>query len=355
MCSLCRKRGKKKCPHNQFQRSWIVTLCTHEIVYAAKYGYKFDFFEAYVYKNHDFLLRDYISTLASYKIKNSGLPKDFSKTEQETFVSNINTKMKFENALKLEPKDFKNNPEKRLMFKSLITGALGKFLQKKPDPCKTVYVSTGEEIEAILQQNQIINICDLSDNVCELVVQTQNKKKTKPSRKTNCIIGSYVVSFCRIEIHKDIVDLEKNGFLVYMVDTDCIAFAGLNSLQIPLSIGPCFGDFKHEYSSIKSFKAIGRKMYNVTWGETQTLHNTVKMSGLNLNSALNSNSIEPQYFKDCQDETKKLDKHVTQCRRFVKNKRCHEKMINFKVKNGVSFNRKIMTSSPRFESLPFGF
>ena len=85
---------------------------------------------------------------------------------------------------------------------------------------------------------------------------------------------------------------------ILKVDCDSLIFACESSLQIPLQISACIGDFKHEIDGeIVSYYALGAKQYCITFKVGNKVYSMSKISGVCLTSEINSDCFNEKTFE----------------------------------------------------------
>lgn len=197
--------------------------------------------------------------------------------------------MKFKNSpLELKLSDFVENCEHREHLKLLLNSALGKFNQKEKQ-INSRFIRTSRELQSLLEdKTDIVDLNDISDNVCQVNYRTSFPSK---NRKTNPTILAFITANARISLHKKIMQLKRQKFVPFYCDTDSILYAGPKGIEPPLNISLAFGDFKHELgekTTIEKFEAFGRKNFAITYtnNTTQTSQTLMKVCGLALDSKI---------------------------------------------------------------------
>lgn len=128
-CATKGKPGKRSllpCKHTERERSYVDVYSTEELIYAAVvHGYRYFFLELYIYEDADFILRNFMTRLAYFKIKHSPFPANVrTEEEKERYVTYINSRMNFMGILKRELSVTGSNgidpsPEKRAFYKQV--------------------------------------------------------------------------------------------------------------------------------------------------------------------------------------------------------------------------------------------
>jgi hypothetical protein len=97
LCRTCTEAKRNgTCHHSDLCRSWVQTYTTLDLNYAAELGYQVIFFELMAYSKSAKIYADHVSTLAYYKIKNSGFGDDIkSQADKEKFCQELNEDMDF--------------------------------------------------------------------------------------------------------------------------------------------------------------------------------------------------------------------------------------------------------------------
>ena len=252
--------------------------------------------------------------------------------------------------------------QKKNSFKLMSNAMLGKFSQR-PQFSETVFVQSQSDIEALYQNSNIVDILGISDNICEIEILPE-KVKNSPNRSGNCIIGAFVTSYARIQLHKEMQTLLTKGFNLCYVDTDGIICTAPKHLPMCLPISPCLGDYKYELgqdAEIKAYACIAKKSYSLSYHKSGTPEKDsccVKSSGLSLVSEQCANKATPEKFQSMiLNWSKKKDEliEVPQIRKYVIKNNSHVKsQINtFKLSNSLDIHRIVPNIYDM--TVPYGF
>lgn len=80
LCARCVPQKRERCFHSEQARSWSATYTMPEILYAAKLGYKFFFYELMIYQARSTFLRRFVQILAFEKLRHS-LPENYPESD----------------------------------------------------------------------------------------------------------------------------------------------------------------------------------------------------------------------------------------------------------------------------------
>ena len=84
LCKTCAESKIKICNHSEEQRSFIATYMISEIEFALTLNYKIlQIYEAHVFVDSQFILRDFIQKLNYFKTLNSNCLKNLQSTEEK--------------------------------------------------------------------------------------------------------------------------------------------------------------------------------------------------------------------------------------------------------------------------------
>ncbi len=223
----------------------------------------------------------------------------------EADLNEINERLQFfKTPLELKPSDFEENPRLREHFKLMLNAGLGKLAQRKKKS-KNFFVSEAEEISQISNEEEILNIFDISDSLCH--ISTSAKKSDvalsnlgilSQNENSNPILYAFITARTRILLHQNIMKLCEKNFTVYYCDCDGLFFTGKKGQPLPLDIGACFGQFRAQFGkdcSIQSFVSHGRKNYKICLLENGKVSSIFKLSGLSLDSELAKEAASAGY------------------------------------------------------------
>ena len=264
--------------------------------------------------------------------------------------------------IKLDPENVKVNPGMYFMAKLLLNSLWGKLCQK-PNLRKQDTVYSDIEFEA-LWNNYKINISDvhcLDFNSC-LVNYDYKDQYTPTISSQNCILGSFVASYGRMNLYK-ILDLIGSDNLLYC-DTDSVIFKEYNNeitnkLKKHIGIGNFLGQLGNELSPdenyINLFIGLAPKSYAYTTFKPNDkgLSEFVKNKGFTLNL---NNPNEPCNFKSFvklfKNPGKKLKK--TNLNHFVKNPYTGSVYMKKLEKNMYfDYNKRFIIND--VDTLPYGY
>jgi hypothetical protein len=208
----------------------VGTWCLNEIAFAIrKCGYKLlATYEVYAYKQRVKLFKSFLEPLARHKIQYSGFPSHVrADAEKQAFTNDINTTMRWEegNPLFLRPEDIVYSASLVAQYKLMMNGEflwwwwrllviranvyplslaafLGKFSQDNTQKTFSVAVHNQKELSELFWRTdcEVIDFVRMSPNVVECYLRPRSGMN-KPSLKTSPVIGSYVTSLARIEMH----------------------------------------------------------------------------------------------------------------------------------------------------------
>ncbi len=243
------------------------------------------------------------------------------------------------------------------MYKILGNAMIGKFSQRS-QRSEVISVNSKEQIESCLKNNEVLDVQDINDSVCELVVKSGRNSKNTMCRKTNCIIGAYVSALARVDIHKHICQLVESSCIPYYVDCDCIIFACKKKQAPPISPGLSVGQFKNELGEktiIKDFFSLGRKNYSLTFEKDKKTHSLTKIRGLTLTSGfVKENFSHEDYVTFCKKAFQEENDSIKiPQERWRKNGRT-KKVSAFTFTNKPSFQR-VMINDLRMSTVPYGY
>ena len=144
LCKLCCETNRNKCNHNETQRALTGCYMISEIEYALTLNYVIlHIYECHVYKQFDFILRDFVKILTSLKTKHS------METANEANFKYLNEKMELSGLLELSPSNCSFNSSKRMFYKLAQNSFFGKFGQRS-DFTRTLFLSDQSEVDGLL-------------------------------------------------------------------------------------------------------------------------------------------------------------------------------------------------------------
>ena len=365
LCKQCAETNSKQCFHSNEERSWIGTYMISEIEFALKLNYSIcQIYEAHVYTDSAFILRDFIQKLNFLKTKYTDCFENItSHEEQLKYCSYLNNKMKLDSQnFILKPETITPNPARRYFYKLLCNALFGKFIQRS-DKTDMKFVNTQDEInDTYFSPTEILDFICPNENICLLFVK-KNVLKLPPNRKINVYIGSQITAFARQVIYEHLQTiLSLPNFKVYQVECDSIYFSGPKNAACPLPLSHAVGDFKIELSkNVLNFYSLGPKHYCVNFlDESNKIQNICKFSGLSLQNELNQTIITHETFEkflnDFINHTESyLNLHQLIKQSDFKTLKISENFQKFTIRNNISNRRYLIDNTERMLTLPYGF
>ena len=365
LCSFCSETNSKTCSHTDEQRSFIATYMISEIEFALTLNYKIlQIYEAHIYTNKDFILRDFIKKLNFFKTLYSDCLKDIPAAEQAKYCELLNDKMELkEPQFTLQPNLISSNLGHRNYFKLLSNALFGKFIQRT-DQTEIKFVKNQDGInDTFFSTDRIEDFMCPNENICMLFLK-KNVFKLPPNRKQNVYIGSQVTAFARETIYRQLQKvLATPNTTVYHVECDSIYFSLPKSSPCPLDLSYAVGDFKIEYSNrILSYHSFGPKHYNLNFlNSNNEIENICKYSGLSLKNEANRNMITSETFENflaafINDLEKTFIFHQTIDKANIKSFSVTSKEQKFTFRNKISNRRHVdVTNKTRLITYPHGF
>ena len=186
--------------HTNTERALVDTYTCNEIAFAvSECGYQLlDVYELIAYTKFEKIFTNFMTFLASQKIRYSGPPTDSLNTEKDlrTFCDNINDKMGFNHQYtKITPANLKTNTVRRNLVKEALNSLLGKMSQDS-HVSSNLILSCEDELNRIIT-NPMYDI-DYIQSVGERLVHVQVKRKAgfeRINRKASLCVGKYCENF----------------------------------------------------------------------------------------------------------------------------------------------------------------
>ncbi len=263
--------------------------------------------------------------------------------------------MKFDGStLALTAQDIRPDQAQRQLYKGMMNSVIGKFSQRSSFQ-NTQYVSQAQDIEdLVLAGADIADFQTISDDICE--VQTTPTSKHEKNRKTNPIITAFVTSLSRIEMHQNILLLNKSGCCPYYTDTDSLIFSAPKHTTLPFELNGGLGYFKPEYKTpLNGFCCIGKKSYAISSYDNKT---ETKICGLSLGS---KGAKETVTFEDLEMfllenvPLKKVPQTRTNTKIADRTFSVHKAVRNINVTTSLNFSRILRNGKNGMFTTPYGF
>jgi len=246
-CRTClSKKVLSPCRHKTDSKRRFVSVWTVvELNYCLKMGYRIQYFyELYHFKHQDKVLSQFVSVLASQRLKNSNLLEGLTEPEQFELCNNINAKMSFTEAcLKLHPSNVKDNKPLKQFFKDAANAVMGRFALHT-NYSQRAFVRSQNELENVLSAPgvELLELYPVGDTTLE--VEFLKNAAIRPSKEGCLIYTALINAKSRILMHQTIMKLEKDNCEPLYSDTDSILFAAPKNYKVPFETGVCLGQWK---------------------------------------------------------------------------------------------------------------
>ena len=367
LCKICAETFATKCNHSDDDRSFIGTYMISEIEFALGLGYKIvQIYEAHVYLDSSFILKDFIQVLNFFKTKYSDCFENISSFEnQQAYCKHLNKKMQMDTdaTFSFTPDVITPNAAQRNYYKLLCNSLFGKFIQRS-DQTDLKFVRSQDELNAtFFSCNEIQDFACPNENLCMLFIK-KNVLKLPPNRKINAYIGSQITAYARQVIYTHLQNVILTpGCKVYQIECDSIYFSAPRNVVVPLTFSHAVGDFKIEYSSkILNFYSLGPKHYCINFlDKNNEMQNVCKFSGLSLQNEINQTLINHETFENFLNNfIARTELHLNLQQKIVKadlkSMQVSEIFQKFTVRNNVSKKRFLpLTTDPTLTTMPYGF
>jgi len=326
-CKKCATlKQTDRCKHSERDRSFTSTWTVVELAYAVhKLGYVIkNWFELHHYQNSAYVLKEFVQVLASQKLQCSGiLTKCSSNVEKLNLCEKVNQAMSFTHPdLRLTPSNCSENSIMQSYLKLCLNSLYGRFALHSNN-IHHIFCRNIHDIE-VHTSNPNVNVLDfitINDNIVEMVID-KSKKGPQANKHSNLYFTALINARGRIFIYDLSKQLEALGCSILSIDTDSICFSHLKSLQLPITISPAFGHFKHclgENTEISAFYSLGVRSYLLLYkDETGCERYLTKIKGLSLGSQNVINMVTPSLFKEFLESRfrQEIDNiYIPQCRK----------------------------------------
>ena len=358
LCKICCENGTLLCKHTDRQRALIGCYMLSELSYALKLGYiLYHIHECHVYKEADFILRDFTAILTSMKTRFSNLWVDRSEKEKGEYCNYLNNKMELTGNLRVTTKDL-FNPSKRLFFKLAQNSFFGKFGQKT-DFHRTLFLTDQSEIDTLINgKDKIQDIFTVSPNLC-IAELDRNPKLLPPNRNGSCYISCQITAFSRQFIHEQLILLTAiPNCKIISIDCDSIMFTLPSHVACPLPVSDACGDFKNEAEGeVFNYFSFGPKNYILVSQKNGATHSIRKISGL---AQPASSEINPELYETFLDNYVKdifCSKTIPQTKQSLNllNLTITSEESKFTLSNIVSARRVVNKIHNELITFPYGY
>ena len=189
-----------------------------------------------------------------------------------------------------------------------MNNEIGKFSQNNNEKLQTKLIVNVADLLEILENRQlIIHSAAILPNTETIMIQYHKKGEyEKLNRNFSCIIGAFITSHARIELHKTIVALHRGNCILLYVDTDSVMYMLKNGATNPLCNihSMRLGAWKNELKpneKIEKAVFVGPKNYVLHISSLKNgkrvCKRIVKIRGFNFRQALACQKLESDYMK----------------------------------------------------------
>ena len=336
-----------------------------ELQFALSLGYQVYVYELWHYSQTGRVLNEFVSVLASYRLKNSGDSfRDLSEDQLAKTCKAINSKMNFSKSeLSLSPSSIKCNKAAKQFFKDMLNSLYGRFALNTGFS-KRIFVRSQHELDEILSNRNVtvLEFFPVADDTIE--IEFLPNSSCGPNRDSNLLFTSIINAKGRIMMYQIIQKLEQQGCEPIYVDTDGIVFAtpkGFNNF--PFEIGLAFGQFKPvlgDSAVIKKFYSLGPRNYCLLYEDNNSLHYVTKIKGLSAGCDNLQNYITPatyETFINEHFENQVKTVYLPQMRLKIEpaRKSFEHVMVSQEFSNELHIKRFILKDQKKHVTYPYGY
>ncbi len=220
LCQTCMTAEHKGwCTHSDEERAITDVWTTAELHYAiSECGYRIlETFECILYDETKAIFVEFYTLLATMKLESEGFPKDVVTPEQKAaYCAELNEAMP---GLDLKPENVKHNHPRRQFAKEVSNTTLGKLSQNE-QRTNVAYAYCWEDISRIKYSadKKLTSVYPISENVAE-VKYVPNEERAGFAKGTQCVVYSFITSFARVKLLRDLRHLQKKGARIFYCDT----------------------------------------------------------------------------------------------------------------------------------------
>jgi len=352
-CKPCRHKSDDK-------RKFSSTYTVLELQKALELNYKIYVHELWHFSQTGNVLNEFVSLMASYRLRNSA---NIAEDQKTTFCDSVNDKMNFvKPELVLSPAKIQYNPAQKLFFKSILNALFGRFALHS-NYSSRVFISSQNELNvlAAMTDRTILELMPITDTVMQ--VEYLLKKQSANSRESNMLFTSIINASGRLLMYELMQKLQAVECIPLYCDTDGIIFASPKGItQFPFEIGDAFGQFKAVLgaANIKQFYSLGPRNYALVYEEAGVAKYLTKIKGICAKSDNVQNIITPSVYEDFisghfKNELKTL--YIPQMKRRVPKElnSFQYQMITQKFSNEIHIKRFILKSQANHVTYSYGF
>ena len=256
-----------------------------EVCYAISQGdIVEEIYEVMAYYETAPILKRFLDMVASYKIRHSKF-EEKNPEKLKLICDQINSQMNFSPEVALNPTLLKEDENSKNFYKLVSNAMIGKFSQEN-EKLRYYTITTQQDLDSLYNDpyNEISELINIG-NILQVGIKPK-LSMTTPNRNTNVIIGAYVTSYARIEMHKHLNPLLKQGIQLLYSDTDSALLKLRKNQNLTLPMGNSYGEWKDEVptgSKITHYYALGPKSYCYRYVTPENkIKNVIKCKGFSL-------------------------------------------------------------------------
>lgn len=362
LCKKCAESSSKICHHTLQERSLLGSYMLTEIEFALTLGYQIlNIFEVHAYTAFDNFLAPFVKCINMLKTAHSDLFLHcINDEEKEKYCDLLNKEMNLTSSLKLTPSTNKPNKSKRNFYKFAANSFFGKFAQNQHKN-SIVYVSNQTELEKLALSNEILDIFQVSDQVCMVSIIKDKKLNCTPNLKHQLYVGSQITAYARQKIYEELLLLTSNPkCTLYHVNCDSLFYSLSNDCENPLKFNDAVGNFKNVYTGeILSYITFGPRKYTVMYRDDHNFVSETHISGFSLHQI----KAEYDFHSLLANLLEKHEKHIfekflfPQIRKKIDLRTFNVKTYSekFSLTNNLTCRRYLCLDHEKLLTLPFGF
>jgi hypothetical protein len=372
LCRTCSENAERRdsivvCSHSPMERSFVSTMSSCEVAYAASLNYSFEFFELAVYKKTSHFLRPFLTLLAFQKLMYSDYPREAVTDEQRAqYCESVNVQMQFPELIGMEfsPSVVSPNIQRRTFAKSCLNQFLGTFGANSSKGCSIDFIEHYQKLLSYVRSDRIVDLVPINDSILQVTLKNVQNPKC-PSRSSNVSTSITITALARVFIHRKMEEVRKLGATLLRVSTDSIFFVLDAGVPLPFPISQAFGNFQHQHENIEAVVQIGLRNLSVLFkGEDGHLQEHLTTGGIKL-SQYNERILSHAKYKQVVDTLFQEDPEHAILNTKVCNVQYRNSVKKPKIKcvpkkqsafnNLIHVRRQFIPSSRFYSSLPYGY
>lgn len=283
VCAQCAEiRSNKDCLHSLESRSALCSLTFPELNEALLNDYQIiKIHEVVLFPAQELIFKPFLTLMTGLM----GLCRDILAAQTQNQVKSYLEEFNYTHKTNVVPSHMSNPKLLLKLLKKGCNASFGKLIQG--NTTRGVILKTLSQLQHYFKTEHVSSFTPLCEEMCQV---TYFENATPQNTRNLTVVGSYYLSYARIEMYRYVKMLQLANMKIFTVNCDSIFFAQPPDSSIPndIVIGTKSGNFKRvfPYHTVLKFHALSSSKYvlQLKCLKTGEIRHDVKMAGIQVDN-----------------------------------------------------------------------